>query len=266
MLMPWPAASIVKLYVVFDSAWRNSTAESGLELDGSIAFGLDKESAVLHVEAERGIGLDGVGVFPGERFKLGGGGSGGLGGRWGLGLARRERGKRKCGEQQDEGEDGGSDAKTGTGQRENLLGASGKTHRETDRINILRDGAEEPIKQAGEQGGRREGEEPASQDVAHGAEVQAAAVGHHGAGHAGAENMRRAHRQAPGVGGEDGGHGHQLGAGALRIGQRCCLPIRSPTVTTMRFQPTMVPKPRARATATLTQSGMNLVALSTLLL
>ena len=34
----------------------------------------------------------------------------------------------------------------------------------------------------------------------------------------------------------------------------------------MRFQPTMVPMPSARATATLTQAGMNLVALSTLLL
>ena len=45
---------------------------------------------------------------------------------------------------------------------------------------------------------------------------------------------------------------------------RCSLPIFSPTVTTMRFQPTMVPRPRARATATLTQPGMNLVALSIL--
>jgi hypothetical protein len=30
----------------------------------------------------------------------------------------------------------------------------------------------------------------------------------------------------------------------------------------MRFQPTMVPSPSAMATATFTQSGMNLVALS----
>src|SRR5215468_8134790 len=42
----------------------------------------------------------------------------------------------------------------------------------------------------------------------------------------------------------------------------CDLPIFSPTVTTMRFHPTMVPSPSAMATATLTQSGMNLVALS----
>ncbi len=43
---------------------------------------------------------------------------------------------------------------------------------------------------------------------------------------------------------------------------RWVLPIFSPTVTTMRFQPIMVPRPRARATATLTQVGMNLVDLS----
>src|SRR3954447_7332274 len=40
---------------------------------------------------------------------------------------------------------------------------------------------------------------------------------------------------------------------------KCSLPILSPTVTTMRFQPTMVPRPSANATATLTQEGMNLV-------
>ncbi len=41
---------------------------------------------------------------------------------------------------------------------------------------------------------------------------------------------------------------------------RCVLPIFSPTVMTMRFQPTIVPRPSAIATATLTQVGMNLVA------
>jgi hypothetical protein len=40
------------------------------------------------------------------------------------------------------------------------------------------------------------------------------------------------------------------------------LPIFSPTVTTMRFQPIMVPRPSAMATAIFTQVGMNLVALS----
>src|SRR5262249_45881052 len=40
----------------------------------------------------------------------------------------------------------------------------------------------------------------------------------------------------------------------------------SPTVTTMRFHPTMVPSPSAIATATLTHRGMNLVALSSDLL
>src|SRR5215475_7834116 len=42
----------------------------------------------------------------------------------------------------------------------------------------------------------------------------------------------------------------------------CDLPIFSPTVMTMRFQPTMVPSPSAIATATLTHNGMNLVASS----
>lgn len=36
----------------------------------------------------------------------------------------------------------------------------------------------------------------------------------------------------------------------------CVLPIRSPIVTTMRFHPIIVPKPKNRATATLTQTGM----------
>src|ERR1700722_7830058 len=43
---------------------------------------------------------------------------------------------------------------------------------------------------------------------------------------------------------------------------RWSLPIFSPTVTTMRFQPIMVPRPSAIATATFTQVGMNLVARS----
>ena len=41
---------------------------------------------------------------------------------------------------------------------------------------------------------------------------------------------------------------------------KCCLPIFSPTVTTMRFQPTIVPRPSAIATATFTHVGMNFVA------
>ena len=36
--------------------------------------------------------------------------------------------------------------------------------------------------------------------------------------------------------------------------------MRSPTVTAMRFQLTMVPRPRASATATFTHGGMNCVA------
>ena len=40
------------------------------------------------------------------------------------------------------------------------------------------------------------------------------------------------------------------------------LPIFSPTVTTIRFHPTIVPSPSAIATAILTQSGMKRVPLS----
>src|SRR5208337_3229655 len=43
---------------------------------------------------------------------------------------------------------------------------------------------------------------------------------------------------------------------------RWLLPIFSPTVTTILFQPTIVPRPRAIATATFTHIGINLVALS----
>jgi hypothetical protein len=39
--------------------------------------------------------------------------------------------------------------------------------------------------------------------------------------------------------------------------------MRSPTVTTMRFHPTIVPSPSARATVILTQVGMKRVPFST---
>ena len=93
--------------------------------------------------------------------------------------------------------------------------------------------------------------------------LQSAPVRRHGSRHARAQHVRRRHRQPEVVRGKDRRHRHQLSAGALRIGQ-CSLPIFSPTVTTMRFQPTMVPMPSASATATFTHLGMNLVDLSTL--
>ena len=43
---------------------------------------------------------------------------------------------------------------------------------------------------------------------------------------------------------------------------RCVLPIFSPTVITMRFQPIIVPRPSASATATFTHVGINFVDLS----
>jgi hypothetical protein len=73
--------------------------------------------------------------------------------------------------------------------------------------------------------------------------------------------MGRRHRQPVAVGGEDRRGGNKLGRGTLAVGG-WVLPIFSPTVTTMRFQPIMVPRPSAMATAILTQNGMNLVASS----
>src|SRR6516225_6053999 len=61
--------------------------------------------------------------------------------------------------------------------------------------------------------------------------------------------------------GPDGAHGHDLRRCALGIGQML-LANFSPTVTTIRFQPIIVPQPSEKATATFTQSGMNLVSLS----
>jgi len=60
--------------------------------------------------------------------------------------------------------------------------------------------------------------------------------------------------QAEYVGRLDGSECDQFGAGSLRVGQ-VCLANLLPTVTTMRFQPIMVPKPSASATAILTHSG-----------
>ena len=62
------------------------------------------------------------------------------------------------------------------------------------------------------------------------------------------------------VGVGDRAHGDQLGAGTLSIGQMGFADLLA--VTTMRFQPTMVPSPSAMGTETLTQNGMYLVASS----
>ena len=61
------------------------------------------------------------------------------------------------------------------------------------------------------------------------------------------------HRQAEVVGGADRGHGDQFGRGALPIGQVALADLLADRDDD-RFQPTMVPSPSARATATLTQS------------
>jgi hypothetical protein len=70
--------------------------------------------------------------------------------------------------------------------------------------------------------------------------------------------MGRGHRQPIGIRHPDRHHGHDLGRRPLGIGQ-VVLPIFSPTVTTMRFQPTMVPSPSASATDSFTRVAMNVV-------
>ena len=96
------------------------------------------------------------------------------------------------------------------------------------------------------------------------APLQPRAVGRHGPRYPAREDVGGRHRQTIGLGHADGDRRHQLGGRALGIGQvracRCALP----TVTTIRFQPTMVPRPRARATEILTQVGMNRVPPSSL--
>src|SRR5579863_1259158 len=73
--------------------------------------------------------------------------------------------------------------------------------------------------------------------------------------------MRRRYRQSVNVRGGDRGRRSDFSAGALRVGQMRPADF-SPTVTTMRFQPIIVPRPSAMATAIFTQLGMNLVASS----
>jgi hypothetical protein len=61
----------------------------------------------------------------------------------------------------------------------------------------------------------------------------------------------RMDRQSVHVRRRDRSHRDEFGGGALGVSQ-VVLPIFSPTVTTIRFQPTIVPRPSAIATATLT--------------
>src|SRR5271157_174216 len=83
----------------------------GLEFNGSVALGFDYELAVSHVETERRVRLDGVGVLAGEGFKRGSGGCGGLDWRCGLGL-RQGLGKGGCGGKQSKAESGESETQT----------------------------------------------------------------------------------------------------------------------------------------------------------
>src|SRR5262249_18814224 len=75
------------------------------------------------------------------------------------------------------------------------------------------------------------------------------------------QHVRGRDRQPVPVRGRDCGGGRDLGTGPCAY-VKCVLPIFSPTVTTIRFQPTIVPRPSAIATAIFTQVGMNFVALS----
>src|ERR1035437_2577570 len=83
----------------------------------------------------------------------------------------------------------------------------------------LGDGAKHHVKQAGKQGGGGHGEHPAGGDIADRGHAQDAAACRHGARDAGTENVGGAYGQSELVGGEDGGHGDDAGAGSLRVGQ-----------------------------------------------
>ena len=70
--------------------------------------------------------------------------------------------------------------------------------------------------------------------------------------------MRGADRQTESVSRADRRHGGDFRRRSLGVGQVFFTDLL-PTVTTIRFQPTIVPKPKAIATATFTQVGMKRV-------
>ena len=70
-----------------------------------------------------------------------------------------------------------------------------------------------------QQAGGGKGQDPGQADVAECPHLDARLVGPHGSGDARGKDVGRADRQAAEVGQADGRHGHELGAGALGVGQ-----------------------------------------------
>jgi hypothetical protein len=93
-----------------------------------------------------------------------------------------------------------------------------------------------------ESGRCRQRKDPGHRNVAHGAELQPAFVRHHGVGHARGKYVRCRNRQPEAIRRHDGAHGDKLGRRALTIGQVLLADLLAP-ITTIPFQPTMVPSP-----------------------
>ena len=73
----------------------------------------------------------------------------------------------------------------------------------------------------GKQSGDWKREDPGEGDVADGGELEAAAVGHHGAGDAGGEDVGGGNRHVEMVGAENGDGGDDFGGSSLGVGVPC---------------------------------------------
>lgn len=111
-----------------------------------------------------------------------------------------------------------------------------------------------------EQDADRQREHPGQDDIAQRVHSQSGVIGRHGPGYPGRQNVGGADGQTETVREANGSSGDKLRRSALPVGE-VFLAIFSPTVTTIRFQPIMVPKPSAQATAIFTQTSMYCVSL-----
>jgi hypothetical protein len=75
------------------------------------------------------------------------------------------------------------------------------------------------------------------------AQVFDTAISYHGSCNAGRKYMRSTHRKTKGATHSDSCGRTEFGTGSLSVGQ-VCFAYFSPIVTTMRFQPIMVPTPK----------------------
>src|SRR5580700_2346719 len=79
--------------------------------------------------------------------------------------------------------------------------------------------AQEDEDAGGEQGRNGQGEDPGEGDVADGRELEAAAVGHHGAGHAGGQDVGGGNRHVEIIRTENGEGSDDFSGGALSVGE-----------------------------------------------